>query len=263
MVQSIQQTAGALNFICQALPARHPFLPSLYRLTRTVHGVKRVAGHHRRVSHEVCKDLEVLHSFLSDKAEDKVKSIPFLARLKIFSDDISLYANAAGGKNLGMGCTFSLQWCQGPWSETDLFRSDFKPNIALLELLAIVTAVETWAEELAGKHIILRSDNAATVTFINKMKSDIPAAMEFLHLVSKTCLSFQIWLKAEHLAGSLNVDCDHISRNQLDLYFVWNPTAPRQCFPLPASIWPPSWTQTQMTATTYLMKGVKRKTGCQ
>ena len=111
-MKSIQQTAGALNFICQALPAGCPFLSSLYRLTRTVHGVKRAAGHHRWLSHEVCKDLEVLHSFLSDKAEDKVKSIPFLARLKIFSDDISLYANTAGGKNLVLGCTFGLQWCQ-------------------------------------------------------------------------------------------------------------------------------------------------------
>ena len=34
MVKVIQQTAGSLNFICQALPAGRPFLASLYRLTR-------------------------------------------------------------------------------------------------------------------------------------------------------------------------------------------------------------------------------------
>ena len=262
-VKTIQQTAGTLNFICQALPAGRLFLCSLYRLTRTHHGSRRAGGHHRCISHKVCKDLEVLQSFLADKAEDHVKSVPFLARLQIFNDQISLFTDAAGSRHLGMGCTYGVQWHQGLWSETDLLRDNFKPNIALLELLAIVSAVETWAEELAGKHIILQSDNAATVVFINKMKSDIPAAMDLLRKVSKTCLSFQIWLKAEHLAGVLNMDCDHISRNRLDLFFKRNPTAPRQCLPLPRSIWPHTWTQTQMTATTYTMKANKRKSGPQ
>ena len=80
-VKTIQQTAGALNFICQALPAGRPFLCSLYRLTRMHHGSRHAGGHHRRIPHEVCKDLEVLQSFLADKAEDHVKSVPFLARL--------------------------------------------------------------------------------------------------------------------------------------------------------------------------------------
>ena len=261
-VKTIQQTAGTLNFICQALPAGRPFLCSLYKLTRTHQGARRAGGHHRRISNEVCKDLEVLQSFLQEKSEDHVKSVPFLARLRLFNDQISLFADAAGGCHLGMGCTYGVQWRQGLWSETELFKNNFKPNIALLELLAIVAAVETWAQELAGKHIILRSDNAATVAFINKMKSDIPAAMDLLRQVSKTCLSFQIWLKAEHLAGVLNVDCDHISRNRLDLFFKRNPTAPRQQLPLPRTIWPPTWTPTQMTATTYTIQK-KRKGGPQ
>ena len=144
--------------------------------------------------------------FWMTKPRIKSKSVPFSAQLKIFNDNISLYADTAGRKNLGMGCTYRVQWRQGLWSETDLFKDGFKPNITLLELLAIVAALETWAEELAGKHIILHSDNSVTVAFINKMKSDIPAAMDLLCLVSKTCLSFQIWLKAEHLAGSLNMN---------------------------------------------------------
>ena len=37
-VKSIQQTAGTLNFICQALPAGRPFLCSPYKLTRTIQG---------------------------------------------------------------------------------------------------------------------------------------------------------------------------------------------------------------------------------
>ena len=96
-VKSIQQTAGALNFICQALPAGRPFLCSPYKLTRTIQGSRRAGGHHHHISHEVCKDLEVLQSFLQEKAEDHIKSVPFLARLRIFNDQISLFADAAGG----------------------------------------------------------------------------------------------------------------------------------------------------------------------
>ena len=85
-----------------------------------------------------------------------------------------------------MGCTYENEWRQGLWRETTLFKDNFKPNIALSELLMIAAAVETWAPELAGKHIILRSDNAATVAFINRMHADIPVAMDLLRLVSKT-----------------------------------------------------------------------------
>ena len=82
MVKVIQQTAGSLKFICQALPAGHPFLASLYRLMR----------------HE---------------NKDKVKTVPFLARVETFSDSIKLYTDVAGSPELGMGCTFGVDWCQG------------------------------------------------------------------------------------------------------------------------------------------------------
>ena len=87
----------------------------------------------------------VFESFLSEGAEDKVKMVPFLARVETFSDSIELYADVAGSPDLGMGCTFGIDWHQGMWSETSLFQDRFLPNIALLKLLAIVATVETWA----------------------------------------------------------------------------------------------------------------------
>ena len=245
-VKVIQQTAGSLNFICQALPAGRPFLASLYRLTRRESGERCASGHHRRISKETCEDMRVFESFLSEGAEDKVKTVPFLARVETFNDSLELYADMAGRPDLGMGCLFGVDWRQGMWSETELFTAGFRPNIALLELLVIATAVETWAPQLSGKRIVLRTDNAATVAFINRMKADIPAAMDILRLVSKTCLKFQIWLRAVHIEGSRNIDCDQISRGRLDLFFRQNPTASRTKQPLPSSIWPPIWTQTQM-----------------
>ena len=46
-VKQIQQAAGSLNFICQALPAGRVFLSSLYHLTRSDNGRRVRSGHHR------------------------------------------------------------------------------------------------------------------------------------------------------------------------------------------------------------------------
>ena len=51
------------------------------------------------------------------------------------------------------------------------FWNRFHPNIALLELLANIAVVEMWAPQLAGKRIVLRTDNMAMVAFINRIKS--------------------------------------------------------------------------------------------
>ena len=88
------------------------------------------------------------------------------------------------------------------WKETTLFDNDYKPNIALLKLFAIVVAVKLWAPKLAGKTITLRSDNTAIIAFINQMKADIPACMELLCHVTLICLKFQILLRAIHIKGT-------------------------------------------------------------
>ena len=146
----------------------------------------------------------------------------------------------------GFGCFFQGDWRQGLWKDTNPFHNNYKPNRALLELYAIVMAVAVWAEKVAGKSIILRSDNTATVTFINRMRADIPAAMSLLSPLTKICLHFQIFLKAKHIQGTLNIESDWISRNQMAKFFSKHPQAPRQVPELPTYLWPPQWTREQM-----------------
>ena len=122
--------------------------------------------------------------------------------------NIKLFADAAGGALLRFGCYFHGQWCQGMWSKTDLFDNGCKPNIALLELLAIIMAVELWAPLLTRKVITLRSSNMSTVVFINKMKADIPTTIILLCHVTLTCLQFQIHLQAVHIEGIKNLKSD-------------------------------------------------------
>ena len=245
-VKQIQQTAGCLNFVCQALPAGRVFLSSLYRLTRFNNGEKRKSGHHRRLSNETWSDLDMFKSFLIQNTTEHFNSIPFLNRLQICNADIQLFADSSGSPALGMGCFFDGEWCQAWWRDTCIFSGNYRPNIALLEVFAIVVAVEIWAPSLSGQSIILRSDNSTTCFFLNNIRADISAAMQLLRHVTRTCLQFQIFLKAEHIEGKLNTESNQLSRGQMADFFKKHPLNRGKKQDMPKTLWPPVWSQPQM-----------------
>ena len=244
-VKQIQKVAGSLNFLCQALPAGRPFLCSLYRATRTAKGDKRRGGNHRRLNFETYEDLKMFKTFLKENAHVKVKTVPFLNRLNIDNDKIEMYADAAGAADKGIGCIFGDEWFHGKWSETDLFKNGYRPNIALLELTAITVGFEIWAPRLAGRTVTLRSDNATTVCFLNKKKADIPAAMQLLRRLTLSCLRFQITVRAVHIKGILNTESDLVSRGKLREFHTRRPTAKKEPQKAP-EWWPPSWSKKEM-----------------
>ena len=245
-VKKIQQLAGSLNFLCQALPAGRPFLASLYRLTRFPNGEKRRAGNHRKLPKETYLDLSMFRFFLDAYAHESLHTVPFLRRLEVDQDDIHLYADAAGAPDKGLGCYYNGQWFQGLWQDTTLFHNGHTPNIALLELLAIVIVFDLWAPHLRGRTITLQSDNTATCNFINNKKGNIPAVMTLLRHLALQCLHFQVNVKAIHIAGNCNINADLISHNLMNEFFSKNPTVQREPQPPLPTLWPPRWTTEEM-----------------
>ena len=244
-IKYIQKTAGSLNFICQALPAGRPFIASIYRLTRGNDNERRPAGHHRRINLECFQDLTMFDSFLDEAACLTVKTVPFLQKLKIFSDDIELYSDASGSVRGGVGIFYAGDWRRGEWKDTTIF-SQHTPNIALLELYGLVLAVEVWAHKLSGKTITLRTDSKSTEGFVNSCKANIPAASDLIRHLTKTCLHFQIVVRALWIEGKKNLNSDDLSRGYMTSFFQRNPRSPRVTPPLPKSLWPPTWTIEQM-----------------
>ena len=184
---------------------------ALYRLTKSQKGEEVRQGDHRYVTREIADDMIMFRDFLADSTPHFASEVPFLIKLGISSDDLELFSDAAGANDLGIGCVFGKEWAIGLWSETTLFSNGYKPNIALLELLAAVCTFTIWAPALSGKSITLRSDNMATVCMLNRMKADIPAANSLLCNLTKTCLKFQIYVRASHVKGELNTLADLIS----------------------------------------------------
>ena len=244
-VKTVQKTAGHLNFICQAIPAGRTFLSTLYTLV-SPGGHKPRPTHHRRITKEIHDDMLMFREFLNEMNPIHQRTIPFLVRREVFNSEIQLFADSAGAADKGFGCLFGNQWASGAWTDTDLFRDGFVPNIALLELYAIVVAFEIWAPTLAAKMITLRSDSMATVHMIQKRKAEIPAAMQLLRHLTKTCMLFQIYVQARHLPGSSNRASDLLSRGRLLTFWKENPTADRHPQCLPATLWPPRWSLDEM-----------------
>ena len=274
-LKTVEKTAGTLNFVCQALPAGRVFLRSLYAALKVKAG--KVCPHqHVKVGGQLMCDLEMFQTFLVHDAPDFVSSVSFLLRTSSVNTDIVIKADAAGSYALGFGAIWEDRWIQGNWGDTDIFKFKwqkirlpsggrcvkrwikhpntvhptaefYKPNIALLELFAIVTALTTWAQLLSGNHICLKSDNMAVVHMLNNKCSDCKAGMDLLRALTLTCLRFQTTVTATHIPGVINRESDLISRCRMEEFRTAFPHFRQNPDPLPPSIWPPMWNVTEMT----------------
>ena len=158
---------------------------------------------------------------------------------------LQLFADASGARLNGFGCVYKDEWAWGTWAHTTIFNQ-ITPNIALLELFAIVVAVEIWAPQLAGKTIVLRSDNTATVACINTMKSEIPACQRLLKHMSLNCLHYQLFFKAVHVRGVENTLSNLLSKGKLRAFREVHLSAAAHPRQLPVALWPPTWSRSEM-----------------
>ena len=243
-VKLLQQTTGTLNFFCRAIPSGRPFIGRLYKAIASVtaDGRKPNPKFKVRVNKGMEEDTRMWLKFLTDPTFAQHREIPFTTFLGRTEDGPLIYADSAGCATKGFGCIFPEKglWTFGAWPRE--FFIQRKPNIMLLELYAIVVAVDMWAPLLRNKHVRLRSDNMSSVYELNKKSSRKTECMALLRHLTHTCLSFQIYVTARHEPGKQNVLSDILSRGKVKLFrektkgrFRANPT------PLTSSLVPISW----------------------
>ena len=85
-------------------------------------------------------------------------------------------------------------------------------HINVLELQTVLVAAEMWGSSWRGSHILVRSDNMATVSAINKGSSRSLELMPIIQQLFWLSVKFQFRLTASFLPGRLNVLSDHLSR---------------------------------------------------
>lgn len=162
-VRDIQKITGTLNFFCHAIPCGRPFLRRLYDLQskaipskyRGKTGIKPNPNFLVRINEGTRCDLALWLHFLNDREFYHHRQIPFLRFISTEQGPL-LFADASGNSCLGFGCYYpeNGERSYGRWP-VGLFRENGRekiPSIALLELLAIVMAVEIWAPELQERN---------------------------------------------------------------------------------------------------------------
>ena len=106
-----------------------------------------------------------------------------------------------------MGAVYQSHWWSAPFNAAHL-----KLPIAWRELFAIVVACRVWGHEFASKRIMIECDNLAVVFSVNNGTSknhDIMALIRDLFFIG-SFFSFDVRLI--HVAGTLNVGPDLLSR---------------------------------------------------
>ena len=125
----------------------------------------------------------------------------------ILSSPPSLFM-VSDASQAGWGCIFLGETANGRWSDKEA-----ESHINVLELRAIYFGLMSFFKEKRGVHIRIKSDNTTAIAYLNNMGG----------VKSKECfiLCKEIWLwaiardiylSAEHIAGSKNVLADKASR---------------------------------------------------
>jgi hypothetical protein len=110
---------------------------------------------------------------------------------------------------VGGGAHYLADWMYCSW-DVD-YPSFSKEHINVLELLTVLHAIKRWGHLWAGLKILVRTDNTATMSALNKGTSRSRAMMPIVRDIFWNCVEFDCLIVSTHLAGSLNVMADKLS----------------------------------------------------
>ena len=211
-VKQVQCLSGLLNFFTRAIPAGVTFNRSLYDLLSNRPGNK---NHHVNINATVKGDLKVWLEFF----DHNPPYLKFQDIDPITSEDIGMYTDAAGGKNLGLGCVWNDRWIALAWPQGFILVPGVNPPISYLELYGIAIAVGMWGQELKDRRFVIHSDNTGAVEMINTGSSRNTACNHLLKQICKMSLKYNFKVEARYVEGEKNTRADALSRLQIQEFF--------------------------------------------
>lgn len=134
-----------------------------------------------------------------------ITNLPIAEKSVICCDfDIAIFTDSSLE---GWGIVMNEKSSGGQWD-----NEERENHINYLELKAVLLGLKTFCRELHNIHIRVRSDNTVTVICINRQGS----TKAYLNDITRDIWSFaierNIWLSAEHVKGSENIQADKESR---------------------------------------------------
>ena len=141
-----------------------------------------------------------------------VDGLDFFHGTTLFVSDVPLpsYVFSCDACEKGAGMHFNNDWAYFAW-EIDCPEYAGK-HINILELKAVVLAAERWGSQWAGLHILVRTDNMATVAAVIKTSSRSPELLELIRQLFWLSVIYNFKITAKYIPGVENVMSDRISR---------------------------------------------------
>ena len=200
--KKLQRLIGKLNWCARVIHGGRSFIRNLINLT-----IRLKQPHHR--------------VWMSAKAKADIQwwvvaldlfhgTTQFNCDAPLPSHEFSTDACLTGG-----GAHYLTEWFHVNWQED--FPEFVGAHINVLELKSVEIAAELWGERWRGSHILLRSDNSATVSAVNKGTSRSCEMLQMAKSLFWLSVKHGFKLSAVHIPGILNVLSDHLSRlNEYD-----------------------------------------------
>jgi len=146
------------------------------------------------------EDLQCWLVFLSD-----FNGISYFRPLEIL--DVNTLNMCADASFIGFGATFKSHWIQSTYPD-----SWKKLGITFLELYPLFVILEIFSHVFANRCIRINCDNMAVVHILNNQTSRCSNIMRVVRKLVILLANNNIYIKAFHIPGSLNVLCDALSR---------------------------------------------------
>jgi hypothetical protein len=193
----LQRLVGKLTWACRVVKGGRTFLRRIHDLLARV----VQSNHHVRITAEAREDISWWHICMESFHGSCRFSCDELLPSHCFASDACL---------VGGGAHYLSDWFYTNW-EAD-YPTQSEEHINVLELLSVFHAIKRWGHLWAGKIFLIRTDNTATMSAINKGTSRSRAMMPIVRDIFWLCIKFECIVVSTHLAGTLNVMADHLSR---------------------------------------------------
>jgi hypothetical protein len=193
----IQKFAGKLNWASRVVRGGRTFMRRVLDLLLQV----RESHHHVRINARAREDiswwhfgLKRFHGHVGFKCDQSLPNY-------VFASDACL---------VGGGAYFGSDWLYSAWGVD--FPELLHVHINALELFIVFLALKRWGSLLAGAHVLIRSDNFATVSALNKSTSRGVALMPIIREIVWLCVEYNLLISSSYIEGAQNVLADRISR---------------------------------------------------
>ena len=191
-------------------------------ITSAVRGYQPATLHIRQAQMCLIENLKNFKSWdqqlvLSDQALQEIhwwiQNVLSLPGSPIFNEPHELVIETDASSQ-GWGARCGHLTTGGVWSHAEKSENS---HINPLELLAAFLAIQCFCKNRNGITVLIKTDNKSALAYINKLGGTKSRKLNKVAIqMWDWCLSREIWVKAEHLPGKLNLWADWESRNAQD-----------------------------------------------